>query len=378
MSDGLFIVQGDLNAPETTVLLEMREQHYDSEDVLQALIARYPDLLAGAQVNPDAPRRWLLVKREQGIADTPGGPDRWSIDHLLVDQDAIPTFVEVKRKTDTRLRREVVGQMLDYAANAVAHSTAAALRAEFEKTTADPEQELRLKLDVADSEAFWALFEQNLRQGNVRLLFVADEIPRELRRIVEFLNGQMRADVLAIEVKQHMAEGHGGLRTLITRVYGRTEQAADAKKRPQGRTWDEKLFMEALGSQPPGIQPVARRLLEWAGARNINILWGTGAQTGSCNLWRGRTVSGSRAYILTVRTDGKAEIGFGYLAKSLPFESLASRVELLNRINAVPGLTTVSAGKTELYPTIALAELSSDVAFSAFIAALDWAVSRFD
>ena len=28
-----------------------------------------------------------------------------------------PTLVEVKRSSDTRIRREVVGQMLDYAAN---------------------------------------------------------------------------------------------------------------------------------------------------------------------------------------------------------------------------------------------------------------------
>ncbi|MCO6480232.1 MAG: hypothetical protein J5I94_26570 [Phaeodactylibacter sp.] len=40
------------------------------------------------------------------------------MDHLFVDQDAIPTLVEVKRSTDTRIRREVVGQILDYAANA--------------------------------------------------------------------------------------------------------------------------------------------------------------------------------------------------------------------------------------------------------------------
>jgi hypothetical protein len=36
-----------------------------------------------------------------------------------LDQDAILTIVEVKRSTDTHVRREVVGQMLDYAANAV-------------------------------------------------------------------------------------------------------------------------------------------------------------------------------------------------------------------------------------------------------------------
>jgi len=38
-----------------------------------------------------------------------------------LDQDAIPTIVEVKRSTDTRIRREVVGQMLGYAANAVVY-----------------------------------------------------------------------------------------------------------------------------------------------------------------------------------------------------------------------------------------------------------------
>lgn len=36
------------------------------------------------------------------------------MDHLFVDQDAIPTLVEVKRSSDTRIRREVVGQLLEY------------------------------------------------------------------------------------------------------------------------------------------------------------------------------------------------------------------------------------------------------------------------
>ena len=91
---------------------------YDSEDLLQSLIEKYPELLAGDQINPEEPVRWIMVKREAGV---PGGEqqsDRWSIDHLLLDQNAVPTFVETKRSSDTRIRREVVGQMLDYAANA--------------------------------------------------------------------------------------------------------------------------------------------------------------------------------------------------------------------------------------------------------------------
>src|SRR5262249_39244062 len=109
-------------------LVEMREQPYDSEDVLQELIARHPNLLAGDQMDNAAPRRWLLVTREMGVPDEQDGGDRWSLDHLFLDQDAVPTLVEVKRSSDTRVRREVVGQMLDYAANAVVYWPVEAIR----------------------------------------------------------------------------------------------------------------------------------------------------------------------------------------------------------------------------------------------------------
>ena len=42
--------------------------------------------------------------------------------------------------------------------------------------------------------------DQNLADGKVRLVVAADAIPRELARIVEFLNDQMRADVRAVEL----------------------------------------------------------------------------------------------------------------------------------------------------------------------------------
>ena len=70
-------------------------------------------------MNPTDPRRWLLISREVGIPGEAHGAARWAIDHLFLDQEGIPTFVEVKRSSDTRIRREVFGQMLDYAANAM-------------------------------------------------------------------------------------------------------------------------------------------------------------------------------------------------------------------------------------------------------------------
>ncbi len=136
MSGGIFLLQGDES------LIEMREQAYDSEAVLQRLLAQYPNLLAGDQINRAEPRRWLLVAREMGVPGEEVGGDRWSLDHLFLDQDGVPTLVEVKRSADTRIRREVVGQMLDYAANAVVYWPVERIRARFEAgqttTGADP------------------------------------------------------------------------------------------------------------------------------------------------------------------------------------------------------------------------------------------------
>jgi len=79
----------------------------DEEAELQLVLEKNPDLLPGDHINPDSPRRWLLVAREMSVPDPSSGQDRWAIDFVFLDQDAIPTFVECKRFADTRSRREV-------------------------------------------------------------------------------------------------------------------------------------------------------------------------------------------------------------------------------------------------------------------------------
>jgi len=41
-------------------LRSLEEQPYDSEQLLQGLLEKHPDLLAGDQIDETAPRRWLL------------------------------------------------------------------------------------------------------------------------------------------------------------------------------------------------------------------------------------------------------------------------------------------------------------------------------
>jgi hypothetical protein len=165
------------------------------------------------RINQDSPRRWVLIKREAGVPSHEGGGGWWSIDHLAVDQDAVPTFVEVKQASDTRARREVVAQMLDYAANGSAFWTPGQLRRWFEgDDSAGAMERLLGLLDPSDEEPeniagdFWQRVGTNLREGQIRLVFVADEIPASLQRLVEFLDEQMpRLEVLALEIRQYRA-----------------------------------------------------------------------------------------------------------------------------------------------------------------------------
>jgi hypothetical protein len=179
---GVFLRKGE-------ELVAMVETPYEAETLLQELLARYPGLLAGDDAAA-AEGAWLLIRREASVALGGDGGPRGSLDHLFVDAAGVPTLVEVKRSSDSRVRREVVGQMLDYAANAAGHWTDNTLRRLFEERCAvtgiAPDDTLRAALpSVEDIDEFWETVRTNVAAERLRLVFVADAIPPELRRIVE-------------------------------------------------------------------------------------------------------------------------------------------------------------------------------------------------
>lgn len=277
--DTIFLLAGDDR------LTEMPQTPYAREDLLQALIERYPELLVGEQFDGQDPPRWLVIRREMGVPDADGASDRWSLDHLLVDQNAVPTLVEVKRASDTRIRREVVGQMLDYAANAQRYWPMERVRQAAEETAGGPDllsERLAslLELDPDEDRAsridrFWLDMADHLRHGRVRLVFVADHLPPELRRIIEFLNEQMPAvHVVGLEIVQYARDA---MRVLVPRVVGQTEAAREVKQSQAGaagvttRT-DVDTF---LASCPDDVRPFFSSLLAQADERDLEIYWGT-------------------------------------------------------------------------------------------------------
>ena len=232
----------------------LEEEPFSTEDELQALIAEHPELLDGEQIRPGDPRRWILITREKGIAETAGAGARWALDHLIVDQDAVPTLAEVKRGSNPEIRRTIVGQLLEYAAHAAQTWTADELRQTFEESTNDPDEVLGRLLQVdeePDADGFWENVATNLAARRLRLLFIADEIPDPLEQVVKFLNEQMPSiEVLAVEIKQFRGQSS---QTLVPRVIGRTaaEPRTSFSSRSHERV-DMEPYMDLLRSGRPG------------------------------------------------------------------------------------------------------------------------------
>ena len=268
----------------------LEETPFPKEDDLQALIAKHPELLDGEQIRPGDARRWILVTREKGIAPSAGEAARWSVDHLIIDQDAVPTLAEVKRGSNPEIRRTIVGQLLEYAAHASETWTAQELRGAFERQTeargrdADAEIAALLQTDEEpDVDGFWEDVSTNLAAKRLRLLFVADFIPDPLARVVEFLNAQMSGiEVLAVEIKRF----HGTTaQTLVPRVIGRT---AAGTRRPgqSGLRLTRDSFLD--GFEDDAVRRAAERLLDAAVQTNGNIHYRSSGVSirAKCSAWR--------------------------------------------------------------------------------------------
>jgi hypothetical protein len=373
MSQEIFLLTSDDG------LVSLKESGYVSEDRLQGLLERHPHLMPGDQVSPDDPRRWLLVSREVGVPAEQDGGNRWSIDHLFLDQDGVPTLVEVKRSSDSRIRREVVGQMLDYAANGLVYWPSDEIRRLFELGCQERGSiaEDTITDFVAGEETyegFWDRVRTNLKAGRVRLIFVSDRIPPELQRIVEFLNEQMTvAEVLAVEIRQFQGSEAS---TLVPRVLGLTAAAEQTKGRSPRRKkkWNEEMFFETLAEEVSAEEVmVARDLLRWAEEATDEIWYGEGVSLGSyvpivLN-------NGVRHQLFAAWTSGALELYFYWYAYKEPFSDRGKRLAMLEKINEIGGVS-LEESAVDRRPSIALKNLLDEESLTRFKAVFHWYISE--
>jgi hypothetical protein len=365
-------------------LVELRETAFAKEVDLQDFLSKHPALLAGNQMNPSDPRRFVLVTAEAGIAIADGAADYFSLDHLFIDQDGIPTLVEVKRSTDTRLRREVIGQMLEYAANACAYWDAGRLRSVFERhcemaglSTDEELAKLSLGPDQG-ADDIWAKVGQNLKQERLRLVFLSDKFSPETQRIIEFLNRQVQSsEVYAVEVPQYVGSG---MRTLVPRVLNPSVLQADRRAAAAGRgeLWTEERFYRDLAERN-GLEAVRmfRQIHEWAESQpRLAALFGRGKSDGSIQITFKRGDDAARyqtddTVILTLWTYGRAEIEFQYLMAHGPFATVEKREELWRRLMTGSSLK-IAKERIDRRPSVQWSELTDANNMRALVDAMEW------
>jgi hypothetical protein len=245
--------------------LEKKQLGRTKEDLLQWVIAEHPEVIPWELITEQSDVAVVTVRREANV--TPG-----SMDVLLLDSMAIPTVVEAKLFENRReIRRMMIGQALEYAANLCLEWNADRIREEgqawWEQHNQGKEFEQAATRDrgITEPGQFWDQVDRNLREGNIRIVYICDRIPREVRRTVEFLNRFCDFEVYAVEARLYEHEGH---LILTPELIGPTAADKAAKEeervRKAGRPlkrWTRDEFLAQIGEPGTRARKVAEDLL---------------------------------------------------------------------------------------------------------------------
>ena len=361
-------------------LKPMEPKEFPSEGDLQLLVDRHPEMLADERITSGSD--WITVKREMGIPGGDEGGDRWRVDHLLIDTEAIPTFVEVKRSSDARARREVVGQMLDYVAKVATQWRQVDLRTEFERTCnsrgEDAAERLGRFLETSEqydeADPFWDAVGANLAAERIRMLFVADHIRDELRRIIEFLGRQMqRAAVFGIEIRQ-FADGSGHV--LVPDVVGGSTDSRTAKRdRPQ--TVNE--FLDHISStQSAEAYQGAEAMIQAARERGYELNEGS-LQGGSITVQARSGDSAKTFPVFRLLLNGRIRIPLVAARRRSPFKDDPEVTrEWLTRLERIEGVNIKNFEQRvhKGAPTIPMEAFTSADAIEQLMGISDWAFQQ--
>lgn len=187
------------------------EEGFASEVELQEFLRKHPDLMPLEEIDLNAPGL-LCIGWEVGLAS---GAE----DILYIDRNGLLTVVETKLRKNQEARREVVGQILEYAAQMATWSSANVERqaerffassvcpGEYRGCTLERALELFIQSSGGLSELSYDYFlgqvRANIERGRFRLIIAIDDIPEPLLKTVEFVNRfSQRFDMYLIQLKR--------------------------------------------------------------------------------------------------------------------------------------------------------------------------------
>ena len=362
-------------------MVELRRSGFEREVDLQQLLADHPDLLGGDEMRGEQFRRWLYIASEVGVPDEEEGAGRWGADLVFVDQDGVPAIVEVKRRGDTRLRREVIGQLLDYAAHAETYWQDGYLYEHFVERCRDegkdPHQVLTEFLDGdSDLDQFWEQVHTNLQAGHISIVLAADDIPPETRRVLEFLNEQMSpAEVFGLQVGHFRGEVDGeALQALVPQIIGITE--ASQVRRRAARTYEAWSITDAQNAVSESCDDCVGEALEvvwqWADDRGLVLEAGSGAAA-AIMLRYPRGDELIRMFNITSSYGGQVSLG----PRPGPFDSEELRQQLADQLNAIDGFEIDDSNIRTGWPVFALDRLCDERVLASYLDVWDWFIDQY-
>jgi len=216
---------------------------FTEEGRLQDYLEKYPSLIPLVEI-VEGPSDLLCIGREVTV---PSG----AIDLLFIDKDGLLTIVETKLVKNPEIRREVIGQIIEYASflsqwtlNDIENIANNYFRSERipnefrDKTLSEVITEFSPENDFS-VDSFNAEVEKNLREGKIRLIIAVDELVEPLRVTVTFLNSYSNFEILLLQISSF--EESEARKVLIASVFGYAQ-----KERRLGRTKpkvNEEIFL---------------------------------------------------------------------------------------------------------------------------------------
>lgn len=320
----------------------LKSTPYSYEDILQRNVSELPNLVPLEAVTDEA-----VLHVTIGV-EWPAGTG--AADVILIGSDAVLTIVETKLKRNPEARREVIAQLLEYAAYITEWTIYEIQRRaddflKSEQCTSDFRDKsfneiLQSFAEESDEtvESFKGKVEQNLRQGRVRLIVAVDEVGEHAQKIVNFVNSYSSFDLYLLQISSY--EDSDGRQIFVPSLFGYARKVSPTRQRVQ---WNWDKYQSELGWTAEQVD-IARLLNDrlvsnpWQAEWRFNRGWTT-FYVGGKALY-GVTKSNARGVELWFRLDTKPDQlppairphsrGKGYVYLGGRFEDLTE--EHLHRI----------------------------------------------
>jgi len=206
------------------------------------------------------------------------------------------------------------------------------------------------------------------------MVFVADRIPQELQRIVEFLNEQTDAEVLAMDVRQFAGDGQ---RLLVPKVIGQTAAAQDkgtlSAAPPRPHPWTAQELLQRIESAGRAADAaVVQQILDRADTQRLEQRGGLDSKAANlyfCVL----DTDGKLLTPLYIYNDARANLTFDFKDMGACFADQSRRADLARRLEQAAG---IPIDPQKQYPSIRLDSVRESKAIEELLGVLSWLVGE--